>query len=550
MALFQILNLLNVTRKSPNARRRFRSQKEAEILEVRSLLTTFAWSNATSLTISFAPDGTDIAGTPSGLNSQLDQLGTPAEWQGTIVHGFQTWLNELGFDLSVVSDTGADFGINGATRGDARFGDVRVGAVPLSPETLATAIPQNAFISGTWAGDMMLNSNLQLNSLDELYALSLHEAGHILGLEHSSDPASPMFDHAGTVVLQPTAQDIAVLKSLYSQGGGKQRTSEDESSSDDDSERTRRIVPVDSTGMFPHFEVTGVIGDAGQIDTFVFSPGAVSREDPRITTIVLQTTSTDFIPDLTLSTASGRKVESTIVANGNGLIILQSRELEAEKDYVVKVRSAFTDSRLSQGRYELAVTFSESAQVMDTLARGTLDREKTHRSFEFAVGKTELYNFLLVTKGNDSKTKPVDAAVVLSVVDEAGRVVFRAVALPGQSASNNTVMLREGTYQLMVDVVAASRRSTPEVEFAVRGSVLSTDAGPLPRNPVGNPLNTSLVTLPYTPEVLTTTVSTTVKNPVVTTPSTKPKRPPLLYVPVTWQQLLLDYPSLGGRGFR
>ena len=279
MFLSRLLNILNRTSGSGNARRRLQSKCEIEGLEVRSLLTTFAWSDATSLTISFAPDGTDIAGSPNQLNAELNQLGTPEEWQNTIIHGFQTWLNELGFGISVISDSGAEFGISGATRGDSRFGDVRVGAVPLSSGILATAIPQDALISGTWAGDMMLNSAIELRSLDELYALALHEAGHILGLDHSTDPASPMFDHGGTVVLQPTAQDISILKSLYSQGGGGHGSSDSVSSSDDTSDKPQRIVPIDPTGMFPHFEVSGTIVDSSDVDTFLFTPSDVSEED-------------------------------------------------------------------------------------------------------------------------------------------------------------------------------------------------------------------------------------------------------------------------------
>ncbi|MCA9013074.1 MAG: matrixin family metalloprotease, partial [Planctomycetaceae bacterium] len=503
MLLSQFVNFPGWTSGSGNLRRRLRSQWLMEGLEVRSLLTTFAWSDVTNLTISFPPDGTDISGSPNELNSELNHLGTPEEWQSTIVHGFQTWLNELGFDITVVSDSGAKFGASGATHGDSRFGDVRVGAVPLSSGTLATAVPQDTFVSGTWAGDMMLNSTAELTSLDELYALSLHEAGHILGLDHSTDPNSPMFDHGGTTVLQPTAQDIALLKSLYSQSNGGQRETEEDSFSDEESGRVVRIEAVEPNGMYPHFEAAGTITDPTDIDTFVFTPDDIPGADPRITTILLRTTTPDLIPKVTLLTASGRRVDSTVVANGNGLVILQSREVEADHDYVVQVESAFTDPRWSQGGYELGVTFSESSQTVERLARGTLDREKTRKSFDFNSEKTQLFNFVLATKGSDSKKRTNQAAVVLSVVDERERVVFRALGIPGQTASDNTVMLREGHYRIIVEVVAASDRSIPEIEFSVLGSGLSLDAGPLPTNPVGNPVTGPILTVPYDPPPVT-----------------------------------------------
>ena len=155
-------------------RRRAARSPSIECLEIRSLLTALGWSDVTNLTISFAPDGTNIAGNSNQLNASLEHLGTPEQWQSIVVSAFESWLNELGFSISVVADSGDDFGINGATHGDARFGDVRMGAILLTSEVLATAIPQNELISGTWAGDMMLNSTLEPESLDELYALSLH----------------------------------------------------------------------------------------------------------------------------------------------------------------------------------------------------------------------------------------------------------------------------------------------------------------------------------------------------------------------------------------
>ena len=351
------LKIKNWLPKKRTERRRSRQSSIIESLEFRSLLTAFAWSDVTNLTISFAPDGTDVSGSSNVLNAELSQLGTPDQWQSTIVSAFQTWLTELGFSISVVNDSGDSFGTNGASHGDARFGDVRVGAVPLTSGVLATAISQNEFISGTWAGDMMLNSSVQLNSLDELYALSLHEAGHILGLEHSADPNSPMFDHGGTSVLQPAAEDLGLLRDLYGRGNNGRTSVEHDDSGNDESGHAERIAPVEPEGMFSRFEVSGTISDAADIDTYVFRTSDVISEDPELTTIILRTEAPGLVARVSLMTVNGRRVEATVIANGNGLFILQSREIEADRDYIVTVQSDATDPQVSHGEYELAVTF-------------------------------------------------------------------------------------------------------------------------------------------------------------------------------------------------
>ena len=85
-------------------------------------------------------------------------------------------------DIGLVSDSGAAFGTPGGTEGDDRFGDIRIGAVPLSPDVLAISVPADRLYSGTWAADVILNSNGEFTSIDDLFAVVLHEAGHVFGL--------------------------------------------------------------------------------------------------------------------------------------------------------------------------------------------------------------------------------------------------------------------------------------------------------------------------------------------------------------------------------
>ncbi len=497
MTLAQLLNLtgrLSLAVPHQTKRRRQKHHRGVESLETRSLLTSFAWSDTNSLTISFAPDGTDIAGNSNELNADLNRLATPAEWQGTIVSAFQTWLSELGFDISVVNDNGASFGTNGATRGDVRFGDVRVGAVPLSSGVLATAIPQNAFVSGTWAGDMMLNYTAELTSLDELYSLALHEAGHILGLEHSTDPNSAMYHHSGLTVLAPTADDLNLLRSLYGRGFSGNAAVEQDDTGNDRPEHAERIEAVEPNGVFPRFEASGTILNSQDVDTFVFRPRETESESPRVTTIILRTKSPELIPQLSLLKSNGQKIEATVVANGNGLIILQSREVEADRDYIVRVQSSSTDPRPSHGDYAIAVTFSESMTTIEQLVGEKLDAERSQRNFVMYSAKSQLFNFQLSAIGARRQST---AILILSVYNDSKRLIFRVAVRPGDTATANTVLLSPGRFDLVVEGVSATDHSLPEMEFQIKGSVLSDDAGPLPNDPVSNPSSGTGAALPY-----------------------------------------------------
>src|SRR5262249_28774054 len=83
-----------------------------------------------NLALLFAPDGTNVNGTPS--QSAQAFAGIPVSvWQQEILRAFQTWTAVTNVNIGLVADGGQAFGTPGAPQGDLRFGDIRIGAVPL-----------------------------------------------------------------------------------------------------------------------------------------------------------------------------------------------------------------------------------------------------------------------------------------------------------------------------------------------------------------------------------------------------------------------------------
>ncbi|MBX7166423.1 MAG: matrixin family metalloprotease [Pirellulales bacterium] len=193
-----------------------------EQLESRRVLAAFSvqWPEPTELTISFAPDGTLAGDRTSQLFNVLDQYLPRAVWQETIVRAFQTWVIEANTNLAVTSDGGQPFGTLGFKQGDPRFGDIRIGAVPMAADVIAVANPYDPFVANTWVGDVFLNTNFVLgtsgqDAADELFEIMLHEAGHVLGVGHSDDPNSPMYEHFQSHSSQTlTLADVAALRAI------------------------------------------------------------------------------------------------------------------------------------------------------------------------------------------------------------------------------------------------------------------------------------------------------------------------------------------------
>src|SRR5256885_8690152 len=118
------------------------------------------WADPGHLTISFAPDGTDVRGKPSGLFA--DFAGTPtADWERETLRAFQTWAAQANVNLVVVPDSGVAFGSPGPVQGDPRHGDVRLGATSLGTAELAATTPFDLFGGG--AGSGLLNAAQAIN---------------------------------------------------------------------------------------------------------------------------------------------------------------------------------------------------------------------------------------------------------------------------------------------------------------------------------------------------------------------------------------------------
>jgi hypothetical protein len=191
---------------------------EFETLQRREMMTveSLAWDGASSLRLSFVPDGTHVADQVSNADKVLSASVVGADWRASVAKAFEIWAQYAAINVGIVSDSGDPMGVRGPVRGDSRFGEVRVAGIAMSSDTLAAAINHDKLSAGTWAGDLLINTDADWSQHpDDLLKAALHEAGHVLGLPHNPDPASPMHEHGIPSTLVPAASDIAILQQLY-----------------------------------------------------------------------------------------------------------------------------------------------------------------------------------------------------------------------------------------------------------------------------------------------------------------------------------------------
>jgi hypothetical protein len=340
-----------------------------EALEDRSLPSTFhiPWADPNHLTLSFAADGT---GTPLGANSLSATLaqtgGTTAEWQRVILRAFQTWAANANIDIGLVADGGQAFGALGAVQGDRRFGDIRVGAAPLSPKVVSNTSPFS-WTGTTFSGDMILNSRHSYSLAGQpgafdLFTVALHEAGHSFGLpDQSTDPTSVMWAWYEGLVNQLAPADLQALQALY---GVRAPDAFDASGSNGTRATADTIPQVPGSGQRL---ATGDLTTQSDVDYYKFNVPALL---PMLSSVVVRLKASGIsllTAKVTVYDCFGRVVTSAVTTDPlNNDLMLNFRPGLFGGTYYVKVAGA-GNGVFDVGGYKLAVDYLSLGGVLAPL---------------------------------------------------------------------------------------------------------------------------------------------------------------------------------------
>jgi len=221
-------------------------------------------------------------------------------------------------------------------------------------------------------GDVIFNSDVTFSSVDEIFAVAVHEAGNVFGLEDNNNPASPMF--SGGVIptsTMPTSEDLAVLDSLFGSRDMDRNESEDDANdTEDDATRLRTSESNGFDGSTPAIAY-GDIGSANDVDVFRFDP--VDDYEGPVTIQVRTSGISQLEPRIRVFNRDGDLITSSqSTASGGEIVSVQIEEAD-ENRYYIHIDSP-NNGLGGIGGYSLAGIFDDllqsSPQSVETITGG------------------------------------------------------------------------------------------------------------------------------------------------------------------------------------
>lgn len=216
-------NLEHVRRRTRLIPRIHLNRADEITLENRELLTAYAisssqWTDKSLITYSIPPDGVFWYSGTNQINAKLSrELGT--DWQRIVAEVMDKWTRVADIDIAQVADKGGDGDYQAASQGASQFGDIRIGGYtygqnPLQVLAMSSSPPPDGW---TRAGDVQINldNDWSVGAAYDFRTVLLHELGHSLGLDHTPDSGSIMYERYAGVRQNLGAGDIAGIQLIY-----------------------------------------------------------------------------------------------------------------------------------------------------------------------------------------------------------------------------------------------------------------------------------------------------------------------------------------------
>jgi hypothetical protein len=414
--------------------KKFRRPLVVEQLEDRLTPSTFAmpWINPNQITLSFVPDGTTASsGVASNLFTAMNTQFPGQNWQLEVLRAFQTWAVNANVNIGLVADGGQAMGSPGLPQGDSRFGDIRIGGQALdSVFGLGWGFSP---IGSTWAGDVLLNTNVNwgLGNFDktDLFSVALHEAGHSFGFGDQSTDSSSALYYSYSDVLALNASDVAAMTSMYGprqpdsyEGGHGNNTPQNAANLDNNHLAIRAdISTLNEVDYYKvHFDDNLKALGNGGLTIHVHTAGisllvpSLSVYDQHLNLVASAAATSPFSPDLTIQVPNPQTGQDYFIEVGNA-----TQSVFGIGSYQLTINSPVSSSSGGSstgfinpdnghyGRLDQAMSLDKPTTVTGSQANA-----RVRFSYQASIGSASDTQFYKVHSPNRQNNVPQDMMVM------------------------------------------------------------------------------------------------------------------------------------------
>jgi hypothetical protein len=195
-----------------------------------------------------------------------------------------------------------------------------------------------------------------------------------------------------------------------------------------------------------------------------------------MTVTVMAQDGTTLNPQVQVLDANLHAVNATVLANANGVLVLQVANGAPNAPYYLQVGAAQRPNKINTGLYFLDVNFLQpAAPASQPVTSNTLTSAAPQNVTDLTVTQNAVFSFTLSASTGGSTQA---AEVQMQIVDANGHVVFTLIAYAGQQATTGTVYLQSGKYKTVFTAVPKTPGRLPPLSYTLAAMVLTNPQGP------------------------------------------------------------------------
>ena len=234
------------------------------------------------------------------------------------------------------------------------------------------------------------------------------------------------------------------------------------------------------------YETAGRITSLEDFDYFALTPSDLEIDDLEYLSVTIRTADTEgLIPAAVVYNEAGEQLESRVLANANGLLVLQASDVDPSETHFIRVGAAKAHKTLQSGPYDLVAQYSAEEKKLSKLTSGRLRREEPSEVVTLYIPQTRLVHVAFQVEEIDERAPILAWAVIY---DEAGRPVSQVAAPAGETRSARTVLLQPGAYRLEFHAGRKGTTQIPEIDYQLFADGITIPIGPGISDPTGSPI--------------------------------------------------------------